>query len=240
VLDPGARREGTAVPPRCRQEADRERGTGTLELDRVEAARIERSRPLLQLARALVPGSSRVGLVQAQDVPEVLPEPLVGVLLRQLRVDEGGPGARGNGHTAPVRRPLADDAADLLQPRQLVATAQDRVEAGERVRCDDASEPDPRGVPCRELLQALAVPGWDELERVRVGVLDPGTLDVGVEVRDVDEEGPALVGGRGGGAHRLLLPELGGDPENLTGLDVRAVHSELAERLEARVHGRRS
>ena len=61
-------------------------------------------------------------------------------------------------------------------------------------------------------------------------------LDVRIEVRDVDEERPARVGGLGDGAGELLLADRRADRDDLTRLDVRAVDGELGEGVEAVVH----
>ena len=68
-------------------------------------------------------------------------------------------------------------------------------------------EADPRGAALGELEQPRAEPRRDVVERVDVGVLDPGALDVRVEVEDVDELRAAPVGGRGDRPGELLLPE---------------------------------
>ena len=83
-------------------------------------------------------------------------------------------------------------------------------------------------------------PGRNELERLGIGVLDPRPLDVRVEVHDVDEQRAAPVGGLGGCAGELLLPDQGSDRHDLAFLDIRPVDGELRHGVKTVVHGRRS
>src|SRR5207253_10998515 len=88
-----------------------------------------------------------------------------------------------------------------------------------------------------ELQRPFRVPGWDEVEH-RVGrMLDPFELEMRVPVLDVDELRPALVCACRDGPGELLLPETGGDVEDLARLDVDAeVHDQVGESLELRRH----
>src|SRR5262249_5959530 len=141
----------------------------------------------------------------------------------------------------PVDQPLADDPAALLPPWQRVAARERRVDALERVRGDDAREGDGRVGAVTERRHPRREPRRHVLERLGVGMEDPLALQPGVEVRGVDELRAARVGGRCDGPDELFLPELGRDPDDLAGLDVRAVDGELGENLEPLVrHGRRS
>ena len=82
----------------------------------------------------------------------------------------------------------------------------------------------------------LPVPLGDEVERRRVGVLDPRALDVRVEPADVDELRAAPVRGRGERAHEVLLARLAADGHDLAGLHVGAeADDEVGEAREGRV-----
>src|SRR5205085_9156068 len=72
-----------------------------------------------------------------------------------------------------------------------------------------------------------------ERERVRVGALEPRQLELAVEEDRVDEEGAAVVGAADDRAHELGRGDVGGDGDDLTGLDVRArADGEVGELLE--------
>lgn len=72
------------------------------------------------------------------------------------------------------------------------------VEAVHHVRRGHATHRDARAVLLGVLEHTLAVPPGNEVERVRVGILDAHALQVGIEVRNVDETGAALVDRLGG------------------------------------------
>ncbi len=220
----------------------RELGAGPRELDRVERAVVQGLRRGLQPGDPLVPGGLRIGLVEPVDMPELLPEALVGIVRRELGEDELRPLTVRAGDPAPVGGAVVDDPRRLAEPRQLVEPDERRVEAFEGIGPHDAAEADPRRGGLAEGEQPLAVPGWDEPEGLRIGVLDARSLDERIEVADVDEARAATVGSRRDGASELLLADRRADSEDLARLDVRAVDCELAEGHVARVrvHGRRS
>ena len=100
---------------------------------------------------------------------------------------------------------------DLLQARQLVAAGERRVEAVEQRSGRSTPASVTRAPPRLGVREhPVAVPRRDEVERLRIGVLDPRALDVRVEVADVDELRAAVVGRGGDRARELLLAELGG------------------------------
>ena len=177
-------RPGTARPSaRCRARAARSRRTGARSAPRPSAS----AAPIRSSHAAAGSGSSSRRTCQSSS-RAARTRPLV-----ELRIDELRPGRVRARDDRPVRRALADDARRLLEPRQLVAAEQRRVDAREDVRGDDAGERDARVAALGERLEPVAVPRRHELERLRVGVLDPRALDERVEVRDVDEERAALV-----------------------------------------------
>ena len=94
----------------------------------------------------------------------------------------------------------------------------------------------PRSVDARAVLlgvleHTFAIPLGNEVERVRVGVLDPHALQVRIEVRDVDELGAALVGRLGGRTRLLLEADLGRD-QTRSGLPARSLRGRRARRGE--------
>ncbi len=91
-----------------------------------------------------------------------------------------------------------------------------------------------------ELQHPPAVPLRHEIERVVRGVLEPGLLDVRVEVARIDEARTAFVGLLGDRADDRLHPDLRLDRHDLIRLDVRAeADGEVGEAIELlRVHAR--
>ena len=59
-----------------RQQADRQVGPLALEVDGVEIGVVQRLGRTLELVDALLPCLERIGLVEAADVPDLLPQPL--------------------------------------------------------------------------------------------------------------------------------------------------------------------
>ena len=132
--------------------------------------------------------------VQPAHVGDLLPQLVVGRLGVELGVDELRPGRRRRRRDGPVRRARADDLAALLDRGQHVAADERRVEVGHQPGRDVPRQPDAGGALLAEREHALAVPGRDEVQRLRIGVLHPRPLDPGIEVRDVDELGSGAVG----------------------------------------------
>ena len=231
-----ARREVAGPPAAALEEPDGQLGAGAAQLDRVEAALGERRRRAPEQPDTLVPRGRRVGLVQAQHVVELRPELVVRGRLVELGVDELRPGRMRAGHDRPVGRPLAHDAAGLLERRQLVAPEQRGIEAREDAGVDDAGQADARVAALAELIHATAEPGRNEPERLGVGVLDPRALDVRIEVLDVDEDRAGLVGRLGDRTRELLLADGRADGHDLARLHVDSAHGEVGEGVEAGVH----
>ena len=76
-------------------------------------------------------------------------------------------------------------------------------------------------------------PRRDVVERVVVGELQPRPLDELVPPEDVDVLRASLVARAGNGARRVLHPEVGGDSEDLTRLEVRAeADQEIGEAVD--------
>src|SRR5205814_781177 len=91
------------------------------QLERVEAVLRHDGRAALERGAALVPRGTGVGLVEAEHVPELLPELLVGLVRGQVGKDERGPRRVWARHDRPVDQLLADDAAPPTWPRWTVA-----------------------------------------------------------------------------------------------------------------------
>ena len=87
----------------------------------------------------------------------------------------------------------------------MVAPGAGWIEAVEGVRVERRAEGDAGGPMLAEREDALAVPGRHPVEGRLVGVLDARPLELGVEPGQVDELGPATVGGRRHGMGQLLL-----------------------------------
>ncbi len=160
---------------------------------------------------------------------KLAPELLIRLLLRQIRMDERRPRWMRRRDEAPVGRALADDLECLLHGRQHVLAEERLVEAVHHVRRGQATHRDARAILLGVLEHTLAKPLGNEVERLRVGVLDAHALHVRIEVRDVDELGAALVGRLGGRTRLLLEADLGRDQHDLAFLHVRPVDRELGE-----------
>ena len=84
-----------------------------------------------------------------------------------------------------------------------------------------------------ERAHPLSVPGGHEPERLGSGVQRADALEMDVEHVQVDELGAGLVGGLRDRARERLLPGLGAEAHDLTGLDVRAeADDQLGERVD--------
>ena len=97
----------------------------------------------LRTAMRSAQAASGVRLVEASDVLDVRPEPLVRLGRRELRVDELRPGRMRGGNDAPVGRAVGDDLRVLLQARELILAEAVGIEVGEQVRHRDPAERDP-------------------------------------------------------------------------------------------------
>jgi hypothetical protein len=240
VDDPVDRLLAGRVEARSGKQADRQIRPRPLEVQRVEAASVQPPRRRSQRAGPLVPGRDRIGLVEPADVLDLLPEPVERLVRREVGEHEPGPRVGRARDDRPVRRSLADHGQDLLREGKLVAAGTVRVEIVEQARRRRPGERDPRRPLLADREHPVREPGRDELERVVGGVSDPGTLDVGIEVLDIDELRPALVGALGDRPRELVLPVVGADGDDLSGLDVGAERDrEVGELLRqvGAVHG---
>ncbi len=232
--------EIAGLPVGGRKQPDRQLGARPAQLDRVEPAVVEPFRRGLQERDPLLPGRGRVGLIEPQHVPELVPEPLVRRVRVELREDQVGPVVRRARDRRPVRRAVVQDLHRLLEPRKLVAAEARAVDPLERRGRDDTGEADSRCAGLGEPAQPGTEPVRYVVERLEIGVLHAGALDERVEVEDVDELRASPVRSRRDRPRKLFLPEEGTDTDDLARLDVGAVDSQCREGLEARVHGRRS
>ena len=131
---------------------------------------------------------------------------------------------------------VAHDRSQLLDPRQHVPADEVGIEAREGIDEGDAGDRDAGAAQLGVAQHPLAVPRRDERQRVGVGVLDPGPLELRVEVVDVDEPGAPVVGGGGDRPRKRLLPELGGDHRHLPRLHVRTVDGEVGQTRKTTRH----
>src|SRR5919106_679538 len=119
--------------------------------ERVEPALGKTVGVLLQRRSSIEPRLPRILLVQATDVRDRLPQPLVGLLRVQVRVHGLGPRSRRRGHDRPARGHAVHDLAGLGEVRQEVAPGAGGVEPRERVRRVRARERDTRRVLVGEI-----------------------------------------------------------------------------------------
>ncbi len=211
VPQPVYGREVRGPPVMCRQHSDGQGRSRPAQLECVEAAGGEPRRRVVQNAHALLPRLSRIRLVEAQNVFEVAPQLLVGLVLRQSGIDELAPLGMRAGCDAPVGPTLADDHAELFDARQHVLAGKAHVESTQGVRGDNAYERHSASARLRVREHAPAEPFGHEVERARISVLDAGAFDPWIEVVDIDELRAPVVGRRGDGSGQRFLTELGGD-----------------------------
>ncbi len=240
VTDPTSRHEIPASPARPGEQTDGELGAGAAELERVEATLAERGCGFLERGDPPLPGRLRIRLVEAQEMPDLAPEPFVGRLLPEFGKDETRPAAAGARDDRPVGQPLVDHRAELVEPGELVASEEHRVETFERERIDDAREGDPCVGPLGKRREPLDGPPRHVVERRRVGVSDPRALEPRVVVGDVYEACAAAVCRLGDRPDELLVADAGAHCNHLARLNVRSVDCQLAEGAESVVQGRRS
>ncbi len=139
----------------------------------------------------------------------------------------------GQGTTTQLTAPLFKTVIHSFSDGSWSWPSSSCVESLKGRRVGRPGENDPRRAHAAELQHAFSVPGRDEIERVRIGELDAGPLDVRIEVGDVDELRPTAVGGCRDGACQLLMTNVGGNGDDLTGLDVRAdLDCEVGQTLE--------
>ena len=171
-----------SVPGPCSRIASNRRSVSRL------ALRLQRLRPL-------GPRLARVVRVEPADVCDVLPEPLVGSLGLELRIDDLRPRPGRRGDDAPARRHPVHDLARLGKVGEEIAAGSRRIEPVERARRMRARERDAGGVLVREVEEPLRHPWRHVVERSSVGVRDALALQPLVEVEDVDVLRALLVRG---------------------------------------------
>ena len=159
-----------------------------------------------------------------------LPEPVERVVGVGIGVDDPGPVHGRGGRHAPVcgaavdERTRAGQVGKEIEPRAVGRHAVEGV-GGRR-----PAQRDPGGVLVGEVLHPVGHPGRDVRERPGVAVQQPLALDPLVGVPDVDELGPALVGGSRDLAGQRLLADVARDAEQLAGLNVRPeLHDQVGE-----------
>ncbi len=177
---------------------------------------------LVQLLQSKAPRLARVGLVEPEHVDELLPELLDRPVALERREDRLRPLACRPRDNGPVGRAGVDHLEVLALRRKRIAACERRIDPCEQPRWDLGGDRDADAVAVAERQQPLAVPGRDDIERGRVGVLETRALDVGIEVPRVDEQSAAVVGRDGDRFYERGSRRLGDDPDDLAGLDVRA------------------
>jgi len=118
----------------------REIGSGSLEVDGVEAPLPEPARDTLQHLAPLLPGGDRIVLVEAADVDDLLPELAERGLRVEVGVHELRPLRGRPGRDAPVHRALVDHRRPLLDAWEDVAPEAPRIQVVEEMGCDRTAE----------------------------------------------------------------------------------------------------
>ncbi len=221
MRDPVGGREVGSQPLRARQQADRQVCPGALQVERVEAAIRHPVGAGDDDLHPLPPRLDRILGVQPEHVRDLLPELVERRLRLELRVNALGPADVRAGPRGPVRRPLVHDSRDRGDVRERVTACSRRVDAVE----DPGARPGqrhPRGSFVRKPFHPLFEPRRDVVQRLVVRELQPCPLDELVPPEDVDVLRASLVGRAGDSTRRVLHPEVGGNSEDLTRLQVRA------------------
>jgi pyrimidine operon attenuation protein/uracil phosphoribosyltransferase len=166
-------------------------------------------------------GCGGIGLVEAADVDDVLPEPLERLVGVEIRVDDLRPAAGRVGRERPRDRPVVDRLERLLDRRQSILSGARRVDAVEQPGRDHRHEDAARCIELPEGQDPLAEPRRHPVERAVARPLRTDPLHVAVEVLDVDVARALLVRPpRDCGDERLRLGQRL-DCQDLVGLDVR-------------------
>ena len=216
------------------QQADREVGAGAAEVDRVEAAPVQRRRPGDEPVHVLVPRGDRVGLVEPDGLAERVPEPLhVGLAEHGPR-----PALVRVGDDRPVDEPLVQLAQVLLARARPCAPCR-RALPSRSLRSSGSGSPVIRIIaPCSSPsdLRPLEQPRRRPREDLLVGVLDHLAAHVLVGVEHVHvpgarprrprarSRGPAARAPRAPDVERLPRGDVGAHP-----------HGELRVALESLV-----
>ena len=209
-----------AEPPRARQQADRQVRARPLQVDRVEAPLGHPLRARDDRLHPLEPRRRRIVGVEAEDVHDLVPEGVEGLLGLEVGMHPLRPAEIRVRACRPVRRLRVDDLRRLCDVRQDVAAHAGGIDPFE-VRAL-ARQRDAGGALVGQPLEAAADPGRHVVERRLVRVQEPLAFDERIPPEDVDVLRAPLVGGPGEGAGRVLHAEVGGDAEDLPGLEVGA------------------
>ena len=172
------------------QQADRQVGAGAAEVDRVEAAFVQRRRAGDEPVHVLVPRGDRVGLVEPDGLAERVPEPLhVGLAEHGPR-----PALVRVGDDRPVDEPLVQLAQVLLGERDHACLADaGAVEVAQELGIGVAGDQDHRAVLLAECLRPLEQPRRRPREDLLVGVLDHLAAHVLVRVEHVHVAGAGRI-----------------------------------------------
>ena len=212
-----------AVPGGGGEEADGQVGARAVEPQRVEPALVQQPRHAVELLEPLSatprPGRARRAASRGRPPP---------------RASRAPPPARARGARAPPSTPPGPgDPVQFVVLSSITRKYSGMNGNGSRaasVGSRSATTPvgpvgrecDPRAAELPELEHARAVPVGDEVDRVRVAVLDPCAPHPRVEPVRVDELRPAPVRGGRDLVHERALLEVGAHLDDLARLHVRA------------------
>ena len=172
------------------------------------------------MVEALVPSRQGVGLGEAADVRDLIPERRERRILAAVGVHARGPARRRAGRDRPVDEPLLDQGARLPDSREEVLAEQCGIDPLHQPRRDRSAERDERRALLAEPAHTFPVPAGNECQRARIGVAQPRALDVLIEHAHIDELRPACIRRFGERTRERLLARLGPDRDDLAGLYV--------------------
>jgi hypothetical protein len=211
--------KASAGPADAGQQPDRQVGSRSEIVQRVQLGLGEARRGRCEGVRARSPGRDRVVLVQPADVRDLLPQQIQGISPREAGVDQRCPRFTGPGENRPADRPVGDHL-DPLPDRDRIATDPTRVDAIEQARGRRAAEADQRALYLGEVQRSVPHPGQDLAQGIVGCVLQARQLDIRVGVGDVDQVRPGVVGSGRDRPRQRLLAELGIDNHRLAVGDV--------------------
>src|SRR6185437_7822315 len=234
------RRHAPAHPVRAGQEPDAQIRAGPLQVDDVEATRVQRLACPLQLVDPFRPGGHRIVGVEAADDRDLLPQPVERRLRLEVGVHERRPALGRAGHDRPVVASLGHVLVLLLRRRRPVAADPVGVDAVEQPRRDRPAERDRRSLLGAVLTHALHEPLRLVAEGVVGRILQSRALDVGVAVDHVKVRRARLVHELRDLAGERLLARRGDQDHLLPRLDVGSEpHGELRQPVQrGGIHGR--
>ena len=207
------------LPHAAVEQADRQIGTRTAEVDGVEVPRGQRRRPHLQPRDVVAPGRHRAGLVQADGGGDRLPQPLdVGLAEHRPRPARSG-AADDRARDSPFARkaPYRLRELDGVEPSDPFP-----VEVGEQVGLGLGQNADGDGLVGRSVLESLDEPGRSPRQRLVGTQLDERPVDVLIEMEDVHEARARPVAGASELAHERRVLDVAVDVQELSGTEVDA------------------